>query len=100
VNTRSIEVIGRNLTRAVEVMASEPQRIQIPAGEHSCVTLRCSNDGRHGEMVVFPSLGRLVTLPAHADVVVELPPLRPGEYDFYFANGAPCGTLVVAAAAG
>ena len=64
------------------------------------VTLHRSDGARRGEMVVFPSLGRLVTLPAYADVVVDFPPLDPGEYDVYFADGAPCGTLVVAAADG
>jgi hypothetical protein len=46
-------------------------------------------------MLVFPSLGRLITLPADGEVTVDFPALSPGEYSFCFGDGAPCGMLVV-----
>jgi len=78
------------------VTASDRPRIRIPAGARASVTFHRDGGGRTRDLVVFPGLGRLVTLPEDADVVVEFPPLLPGEYEFCFTDGAPCGTLVVA----
>ncbi len=79
---------------ALVTTGMEPRRIPIPAGAHISVTFRCDAVGRYRDAVVFPSLGRLVTLPPHGEVVVDFPPLGAGEYDVCFSDGTPCGTLV------
>jgi len=52
----------------------------------------------HAGGVVFPALGRMVTLPASTDVVVELD-LEPGRtYEFFGAALHLLGRLIVAPA--
>lgn len=74
----------------------EPRRIELRAGRPASVTFRHATARIPGhEMLVFPGLGRLVTLPADGEVTVDFPGLSPGEYSFCFGDGSPCGTLVV-----
>jgi plastocyanin domain-containing protein len=47
------------------------------------------------ERVVFPAFGKSAMLPPYQDVLVELLPHEPGEYEFTCQMGMLHGTLVV-----
>jgi hypothetical protein len=76
----------------------EPERSVVPSGVPVRLTLHREIASPDCETLVFPELGRLVTLPFDTDVSVDFPPLTPGEYPFSCSLGIPRGTLVVTAA--
>ncbi|HUP31533.1 MAG TPA: cupredoxin domain-containing protein [Gaiellaceae bacterium] len=74
---------------------AEPCLIRGTAGRPIRVTFRREETSPASEQVVFPDLGRSITLPPFADVTVELLPRAPGTYGFVDASGALRGALVV-----
>jgi plastocyanin domain-containing protein len=76
----------------------EPSRPIVPAGVRVCLTFRREAWSPTSSAVVFPSLGRMVTLRVGCDVMLDLGTLEPGEYPFESWGGGTSGTLVVARA--
>lgn len=77
----------------------EPDRVQVQGGARARITFRRDGSSASRDAVVFPTLGRLVTLPPDEPVTVEFTELEAGEYGFSCADGTPTGTLVVLPAA-
>lgn len=73
----------------------EPEVIVAAAGEPLRITFRREDTLACSEHVVFPDFGKSAMLPLHEDVVVELVPERPGEYEFTCQLGMLRGRLVV-----
>ena len=72
-----------------------PRTIAAPAGRPLRLTFTRHETSPCSERVVFPDFGVDVALPAHEDVVVELPAAQPGEYRFTCGMGMLEGRLVV-----
>jgi plastocyanin domain-containing protein len=86
--------------REIEVVVEggyTPSRITVREGERVRLRFVRHEDSSCTREVVFPSLGLRRELPPHQPVLVELPPLRAGEYDFHCGMGMVHGTLVVVA---
>jgi plastocyanin domain-containing protein len=75
----------------------EPASVVVPSGAPVHLRFRRDTAMAHGDAVIFPTLGRMATLPVGSDVDVTLPELAPGEYPFTASGATPCGTLVVEA---
>ena len=72
-----------------------PDTIYGEAGVPLRVVFRREESSPCSERVVFPSLGKSAMLPRGEDVVVELPPLQPGAYDFTCQMEMLRGRLVI-----
>ena len=72
----------------------EPDTLVVAAGEPVRLVFHRHDDSPCSEEVVFPDQGVRVTLARHEDVVVELPPSDPGEYEFRCGMGMLRGRLV------
>lgn len=72
-----------------------PDTVFARAGEPLAITFRREEDSRCSERVVFPALGKSAMLPRGKDVVVALPPLPPGAYEFTCQTDVLRGLLVV-----
>lgn len=72
-----------------------PDRIEAQAGQPLRIAFRREETASCSERVVFPSLGQSVMLPAFEDVVLELAPLPPGQYEFGCGLGVLRGRIVV-----
>lgn len=73
----------------------EPDRVVVRAGQPLRLSFRREDQLGCTEQVVFPAFGKSATLPPGEDVVVELLPEEPGEYEFTCGMGMLRGTLVV-----
>jgi hypothetical protein len=74
----------------------EPAEAAAACGDAGvCLRFRRQTSGPAGDVVVFPGLGRLITLPLGCEITVDLGPLDPGEYVFSTWDGGSNGTLVV-----
>jgi plastocyanin domain-containing protein len=80
-----VEVCGGYEPSTIVARAGEPLRIGFTRHE----TSPCS------ERVVFPDFGVEADLPPHEEVVVELLPREPGEFEFTCGMGMLRGRLVV-----
>jgi plastocyanin domain-containing protein len=69
-----------------------PEATSAPAGMPVRLTFRREGVARRCAAIVFPALGRLVTLPGDGDVVVDFSGLAAGEYDFSCTCATACGT--------
>lgn len=76
----------------------QPDTLLAPAGQPLAIVFRREEDSACSERVVFPALGKSAMLPRGQDVVVELPPLQPGTYDFTCQMDMLRGRLVIAEA--
>ena len=77
-----------------------PDRIEVPAGERvRLVFTRTEYSGCTRELL-FPALELRVELPTNQAVVVELPPLAPGEWSFHCGMKMIHGSVVVVPAPG
>ena len=72
-----------------------PETIYGRAGQPLAITFRREEDSHCSERVLFPSLGKSAMLPRGEDVVVALPPLRPGAYEFTCEMDMLRGRLVI-----
>lgn len=91
---------GRVAERFIRVRAAQfdPEVLHLPPGAPARVTFRREGFGGWlDDAIVFPALGRLVTLPSNKDVVVEFDALGEGRYEFSCSRGTVRGALVVSA---
>ena len=72
-----------------------PARVQLRAGQPARLVFDRREDSSCSEEVVIPDLGIRRFLPAHQRTGVDLPPARPGEYEFTCGMGMLRGRLVV-----
>lgn len=73
----------------------EPDTIYGRVGEPVRIVFRREETAACSERVVFPAFGKSAMLPPYQDVLVELVPYEPGEYEFTCQLGVLHGTLVV-----
>jgi plastocyanin domain-containing protein len=72
-----------------------PSRVRLRAGAPARLVFDRREDSSCSEEVVIPDLGIRTFLPAHQRTNVDLPPARPGEYEFACGMGMLRGSLVV-----
>lgn len=72
-----------------------PSRVRLRAGEPARLVFDRREDSSCSEEVVIPDLAIRRFLPAHQRTTVELPPQRPGTYEFACGMGMLRGSLVV-----
>lgn len=72
----------------------EPQTIVVAAGEPLLLELRRETASVCAERFLFAACGIDLPLPLGRPVLVELPPLRPGEYPFGCGFGTLRGRLI------
>lgn len=77
----------------------EPDVIVTRAGQPLTLTFHRQESWPCSDRVVFPDFGLTIPLPVHRDVLVELVPDEPGEYEFTRGNGRLEGRLIVEPAA-
>ena len=76
--------------------ASRPAVVCVPAATPVRLTFRRGDVRADCEALVFPELGRLVTLPTDRDVTIAFDALEPGDYAFSCCCGTCCsGRLIV-----
>ena len=73
----------------------EPSRVRIRAGQAARLVFDRREDSSCSEEVVIPDLGVRRFLPAYQRTGVDLPPARPGTYEFTCGIGMLRGSLVV-----
>jgi plastocyanin domain-containing protein len=73
----------------------DPDTIYGRAGEPVRIVFYREETARCSERVVFPAFGKSAMLPPYQDVLVELLPREPGEYEFTCQMGVLHGTLMV-----
>ena len=73
----------------------KPHTVAVRAGRPCRLVFRREETSPCSEQVVFPSLGRTVTLPAFEDVAIALPALDPGNYSFTCGRSALHGQIIV-----
>jgi plastocyanin domain-containing protein len=73
----------------------EPDLVVTRVGEPLRLVFRRESGPASTERVVFPALGRSVTLPLAEDVPFEILPQEPGEYEFTCQEGILRGRVVV-----
>ncbi|MFL5303240.1 MAG: cupredoxin domain-containing protein [Anaeromyxobacteraceae bacterium] len=72
-----------------------PSRVRLRAGQAARLVFDRREDSSCSEEVVIPDLGIRRFLPAHQRTGVDLPPARPGTYEFTCGMGMLRGSLVV-----
>jgi plastocyanin domain-containing protein len=72
-----------------------PSRVRLRAGQAARLVFDRREDSSCSEEVVIPELGIRRFLPAHQRTGVDLPPARPGTYEFTCGMGMLRGSLVV-----
>jgi plastocyanin domain-containing protein len=72
-----------------------PSRVRLRAGAPARLVFDRREDSSCSEEVVIPDLGVRRFLPAHQRTTVDLPPQRPGTYEFACGMGMLRGSLVV-----
>jgi len=85
--SRTVEIMVHGAFVPNKIMASEGERLRLEFIRHD--TGGCTKE------VVFPSLGIRKELPTGQKVVIELPPLKPGDLTFECGMGMLKGTIVV-----
>jgi hypothetical protein len=73
----------------------EPDVVVAREGAPIRLVFRRGAGSAFRDAVVFPQLGRMVTLPYGVDVRVDFEALPAGRYDFYCPGETPRGTLIV-----
>ena len=86
---REIEIVVRG--------GYQPGRITVPEGEPVRLRFVRHEYASCTREVVFPWLGLRRELPPHQPVVVELPAMRAGEYEYHCGMSMIRGTIVVVA---
>jgi plastocyanin domain-containing protein len=84
--------------REIEIVvegAYKPSRIEVREGERVRLKFVRKDYGSCTREVVFPKLDIRRELPTNKPVLIELPPLPPGEYTFSCGMKMIKGTLVV-----
>jgi len=84
--------------RELEVVVEagyKPKRIEVRKGERVRVLFVRKEHGSCTREVLFPKLGIRRELPTNQPVVIELPALEPGEYEFKCGMNTIKGAVVV-----
>ena len=76
----------------------QPETIVTRAGRPLRLTFNRHESWPCSDRVIFPDFDLIAELPIHEDVVVELLPDEPGEYEFTCGMGMLKGRLIVQAA--
>jgi hypothetical protein len=76
----------------------QPETIVTRAGRPLRLTFNRHESSPCSDRVIFPDFDVMAELPIHQDVVVELLPDKPGEYEFTCGMGMLKGRLIVQAA--
>ena len=88
----------RPATREIEIIVEggyKPERIAVQEGERIRLRFVRKDFGPCTREVVFPQLGIRRELPTNKPVIVELPVLSPGAYEFKCGMNMTKGLLVV-----
>ena len=72
-----------------------PSTVRGEAGVPLRIVFRREESSPCSEQVVFPAFGKTAMLPKGKNVVVELEPEEPGEFEFTCAMGMLHGRLIV-----
>jgi plastocyanin domain-containing protein len=72
-----------------------PSRVRLRAGRPSRLVFDRREDSSCSEEVLIPDFGIRRFLPAHQRTGIDLPPVRPGTYEFICGMGMLRGSLVV-----
>jgi plastocyanin domain-containing protein len=72
-----------------------PSRVRLEAGRPARLVFDRREDSDCSEEVVIPELGIRRFLPPHQRTGIDLPPARPGTYEFTCGMGMLRGSLVV-----
>ncbi|HET9553020.1 MAG TPA: cupredoxin domain-containing protein [Anaeromyxobacteraceae bacterium] len=72
-----------------------PAHVRLRAGEPARLVFDRREESSCSEEVVIPELGIRRFLPAHQRTAVDLPPTRPGDYEFTCDMGMLRGRLTV-----
>lgn len=84
--------------REIEVIVEggyKPKRIEVGKGEAVRLRFVRKEHGSCTKEVLFPKLGIKRELPTNQPIVIELPTLEPGEYEFRCGMNMIKGTLIV-----
>jgi plastocyanin domain-containing protein len=84
--------------REIEVVVEggyKPKRVEVRKGERIRLRFIRKEHGSCTREVVFPKLGIRRELPTNQPVVIELPALEPGEYEFKCGMNMIKGAVVV-----
>lgn len=73
----------------------EPDVVRARAGEPIRIAFVREETASCSERVMFPAFGKSAMLPCGQRIVVELPPVAPGVYEFTCAMNTLRGTLIV-----
>ena len=93
--TRSADTTARREIRVRVRGGYVPDTIRAEAGVPLRIVFRREESAPCSEQVVFPAFGKSATLPRGEDIVVDLLPTEPGEYEFTCRMGMLRGVLVV-----
>lgn len=91
---------GQQQVREIRIVVDggyEPNRVEIVQGERVQLKFVRNEAGDCTREVVFPALGIRKELPEGKPVVIQLPALAPGEYEFKCGMNMIKGKLVVRA---
>lgn len=86
---------GADAVRVRVLGGYSPDTIRAEAGVPLRIVFRREESAPCSEQVVFPAFGKSATLPRGEDVVVDLLPSEPGEYEFTCRMGMLRGLLVI-----
>ena len=89
---------GAGDVQEVEVLVKgnyKPDRIEVTEGQRVRLKFTRKESGPCTRDVVFPALGIKKELPENQLVVIELPALKAGEYEFKCGMNMIKGTVVV-----
>jgi plastocyanin domain-containing protein len=96
--TAAAQTHDHGAVREIEVVVDggyKPNRVEIHAGERVRLKFVRKDYSSCTREVVFPSLNIKRELPTNQPVVIELPALAAGEYEFRCGMNMIRGTLVV-----
>lgn len=71
-----------------------PQRVIVQSGKPVRFEFTREETNACSEMVIFPDFQKSATLPVGKKVIIELPPMSAGTYDFTCQMGMYRGTII------
>lgn len=89
---------SQHQAREIEIVVQagyKPNRIELIEGEHVALRFIRKESSGCSREVVFPALGIRKELPEGTPVVIQLPALKPGEYEFKCGMDMLRGKIVV-----
>jgi plastocyanin domain-containing protein len=71
-----------------------PNRIIVQSGKPVRFNFIREEQNACSEIVIFPDFQKSATLPANKKVIIELPPMEDGKYEFTCQMGVYRGTII------